>query len=115
MARLLALFVAVLVGLFWLFQLAQLTATLSLSIKEGLGPAGFLATFLFQVSNILRVTTPAIGALATGGVLSSMLARMGQQATEQGTPASVKVINLVLAAAAGGTRISFRRPAYVSL
>ena len=103
LARLLALFVAVLVSLFWLFQLAQLTGTISLSIREALGPAGFLATFLFQVSNILRVTTPAIGALATGGALSSVLARMGQQATERGTPASVKVINLVLAAAAGAT------------
>jgi phosphonate ABC transporter permease subunit PhnE len=102
-ARLVALFVAVLVGLFWLFQLAQLTGTVSLSIRDALGPAGFLATFLFQVSNILRVITPAIGALTAGGVLSSVLSRMGQQTTERGTPASVKVINLVLAAAAGGT------------
>ena len=102
-ARLVALFVAILVGLFWLFQLAQLTGTLSLSIRDALGPAGFLATFLFQVSNILRVITPAIGALTAGGVLSSVLSRMGQQATEKGTPASVKVINLVLAAAAGAT------------
>jgi|RhiMetdeSRZDD1v2_1073273.scaffolds.fasta_scaffold12166_6 phosphonate ABC transporter permease subunit PhnE len=102
-ARLLALFVAVLVSLFWLFQLAQLTGSLSLSIRDSLGPAGFLATFLFQVSNILRVTTPAIGALVTGGALSSLLARMGQQATERGTLASVKVINLLLAAAAGAT------------
>ena len=103
MARLLALFVAVLVGLFWLFQLAQLIGNLSLSVREALGPAGFLATFLFQVSDILRVTTPAIGALVTGGAVSSVLARMGQRAAERGTTASVKVINLVLAAAAGAT------------
>jgi phosphonate ABC transporter permease subunit PhnE len=101
--RLLALLVAVLVGLFWLFQLAQLTANISLSFREALGPAGFLATFLFQVSDILRVTTPAIGALATGGALSSVLSRMGQRATERGDPASVKIINLLLAAAAGAT------------
>ena len=101
--RLLALFVAVLVGLYWLFQLAQLTANISLSIRESLGSAGFLATFLFQVSDILRVITPAIGAFVTGGAISSMLARMGQRATEKGTPASVKLINLVLAAAAGAT------------
>lgn len=102
-ARLIALFVAVLVGLFWLFQLAQLIGNISLSIRENLGPARFLATFLFQVSDILRVTTPAIGAIATGGALSSMLSRMGQRATEKGTPASVKLINLILAAAAGAT------------
>jgi phosphonate ABC transporter permease subunit PhnE len=102
-ARLLALLVAVLVGLFWLFQLAQLTANISLSARDSLGPAGFLATFLFQVSDILRVTTPAIGALVSGGALSGVLARMGQRATEKGTRGSVKLINLVLAAAAGAT------------
>jgi phosphonate ABC transporter permease subunit PhnE len=102
-ARLLALLVALLVGLFWLFQLAQLTANISLAIRESLGPAGFLATFLFQISDILRVTTPAIGALAAGGTLSSVLARAGQRATEKGNPASVKLINMILAMAAGAT------------
>ena len=102
-ARLLVLFVAVLVGLFGLFQLAQLTANISLSIREALGPAGFLATFLFQVSDILRVITPAVGALASGGVLSSTLARIGQRATERGNAAGVKIINILLAAAAGAT------------
>jgi phosphonate ABC transporter permease subunit PhnE len=101
--RLVALFVAVVVGLYWLFELAQLIANISLSLRESLGSAGFLATFLFQVSNILRVITPAIGALATGTALSSVLARMGQRATERGNPASVKLLNIVLAAAAGAT------------
>jgi phosphonate ABC transporter permease subunit PhnE len=103
LARWLALLVAVLIGLFWLFQLAQLTANISLSIREALGPAGFLATFLFQISDILRVTTPAIGALVSGSVLSGSLARIGQRAAEQGTPASVKILNIVLAMAAGAT------------
>ena len=101
--RFVALLVAILIGLFWLFQLAQLTANISLSIRESLGAAGFLATFLFQVSDILRVTTPAIGALASGGLLSGTLGRIGQQATEKGTAASVKLINLILAGAAGAT------------
>jgi phosphonate ABC transporter permease subunit PhnE len=93
----------VVVGLYWLFELSELIANISLSIRESLGSARFLATFLFQISNILRVTTPAIGALATGAVLSSVLARMGQRATERGTPTSVKLLNIVLAAAAGAT------------
>jgi phosphonate ABC transporter permease subunit PhnE len=80
-----------------------LTANISQSLRESLGAAGFLATFLFQVSDILRVTTPAIGALATGGALSSVLSQMGQRASERGNPASVKVINILLAAAAGAT------------
>ncbi|HXQ33820.1 MAG TPA: hypothetical protein VN843_07405, partial [Anaerolineales bacterium] len=102
-ARLAALLLAVLVGLLWLFQLAQLTANISLSIREALGPAGFLATFLFQISDILRVTTPAVGALASGGVLSNTLGRIGQRANEKGTEASVKMINIILAVAAGAT------------
>lgn len=102
-ARLFALFVAVLIGLFWLFQLAQLTTNISLSIRDALGSAGFLATFLFQISDILRVTTPAIGALVSGSMLSGALGRIGQRAAEQGTPVSVKFLNMILAAAAGAT------------
>ncbi len=101
--RMFALLLAVLVGLFWLFQLAELTANLSLAIRESLGPAGFLATFLFQVSDILRVITPAAGALASGGVLSSFLGRLGQRAAEKGTAASVKILNILVAMAAGAT------------
>jgi phosphonate ABC transporter permease subunit PhnE len=51
----------------------------------------------------LRVTTPAVGALAAGGALGSFLGRIGQRATEKGSAAGVKVINLVLATAAGAT------------
>jgi phosphonate ABC transporter permease subunit PhnE len=101
--RLIALLVGVLVGFFGLFQLAELTSNLSLSIRDALGPAGFLATFLFQVSDILRVTTPALGALASGGALGSFLGRLGQRAAEKGSEASIKILNLVLAAAAGAT------------
>lgn len=103
LVRWLALLVAVIVALFWLFQLAQLIGNLSLSIRDSLGAAGFLATFLFQISDILRVITPAVGALTVGGVMSSVLSRAGQRAAERGTPASVKLINLILAAAAGAT------------
>ncbi len=102
-ARLFALLLAVLVGLFWLFQLAQLITNITLAIRPALGRAGFLATFLFQVSDILRVITPAVGALASGGVLSSFLARIGQRVTEKGSKASVKIINIVLSVAAGAT------------
>ncbi len=101
--RLLVLFVGVVFGLFGFLQLAELTANISLGIRESLGPLGFFATFLFQVSDILRVTTPAVGALAAGGALGSFLGRIGQRATEKGSAAGVKVINLVLATAAGAT------------
>lgn len=101
--RMFALLLAILVGLFWLFQLAELTANLSLAIRDSLGPAGFLATFLFQVSDILRVITPAVGAFASGGVMSSFLGRLGQRAAEKGTAAGVKILNILVAIAAGAT------------
>ncbi|MCQ3936967.1 MAG: hypothetical protein DPW18_07980 [Chloroflexi bacterium] len=102
-ARLLALFAGTLVGLFGFFQLAELTANISLGIREMLGPVGFFATFLFQISDILRVTTPAIGALAAGGALSGFLGRIGQRVTEKGAAAGVKVLNMALASLAGAT------------
>lgn len=103
MVRLLGLLLAILLGLFWLFQLAQLTTVISLSIRDDLGPAGFLATFLFQISDILRVLTPAIGALVTGAILGSFLGRAGQRLSERGTPVTVKIFNIAAGVAAGVT------------
>jgi ABC-type phosphate/phosphonate transport system permease subunit len=102
LARLLILLIAVLVGLFWLFQFAELTTSLSLRIKDTLGRVGFLATFLFQLGDILRVITPAVGALVSGGMLGSVLGRVGQRLTEKGSEAGVKLINMVSSAVAGG-------------
>jgi len=101
LVRLLVLSIGVLIGLFWLFQLAELTTALSLGIRDALGPAGFLATFLFQLGDILRVITPAVGALVSGGMLGSMFGRVGQRATERGSEAVVKLVNLLTSAAAG--------------
>ena len=102
-ARLFGLLVVVLLGLFWLFQLAQLTANLSLAIRDALGPGRFLATFLYQISNILLVTTPVIGAFVTGAALSSFFGRIGQRISERGTPSTVKILNIVFSVAAGMT------------
>jgi phosphonate ABC transporter permease subunit PhnE len=125
-ARLLVLLIAILVGLFWLFQFAELTTAFSLSIRDSLGAASFLATFFFQLGDILRVITPAVGALVSGGVLGSMLGRIGQRATERGSEAAVKIINLVTSAAAGAVLFGLLgqlvewlyqigRPAYTTL
>ncbi len=103
LARLLVMFVGVLLAFFGLFQFAELTTNISLGLRPSLGAAGFLATFLFQVSDIVRITTPALGALATGAVVGSTFSRVGQRAAEKASPASVKIINLVLTAAAGAT------------
>jgi phosphonate ABC transporter permease subunit PhnE len=103
LARMLALLAAALLGFFALFELAELTSRLSLGIRQSLGAAGFLATFLFQLSDILRVLAPSLGALATGGLVGSALGRIGQRTAEKAPERLVKLLNLVLAAAAGAT------------
>ena len=102
-ARVGALLGATLLGFFGLLQLAEFTAGVSLTIQPMLGLAGFLATFLFQVSDILRIGTPLMGALVSGSVVGNLLGRIGQRAAETRPAGSVRVINLVTAAAAGAT------------
>jgi phosphonate ABC transporter permease subunit PhnE len=101
--RLLVLFLGMLLGFFGLFQLAELTTSISQGLRPLLGPAGFLATFLFQVSDILRITTPALGALAAGAVVSGTFGRFGQRTAERAPAPTVKVANVILTAAAGAT------------
>ncbi|MDD2920725.1 MAG: ABC transporter permease subunit [Anaerolineales bacterium] len=103
LARLFVLFVAILVAFFGLFQLSGLATNISLSIEKALGAFGFLASSLFQVSDILRITTPALGALAAGGALSSFLGRIGQRAAEKSPTGRVKTLNFILAPIAGAT------------
>lgn len=103
LTRIFVLFIAILVAFFGFFQLAKLATNISLSMEKSLGSLGFLATFLFQVSDILRIITPTLGALATGGALSSFLGRIGQRTAEKNPTASVKTINFILAALAGAT------------
>jgi phosphonate ABC transporter permease subunit PhnE len=102
-ARLVVLLLAVLIGFYGLFQLAALVSYIGARLTEALGTLGFLGNFMFQLSDILRITIPVLGALAAGGTVSSFLGRAGQRAAETLAPATVKLINLVVAAAAGAT------------
>ncbi len=99
--RLFVLFIAILIAFFGFFQLAGLATNISLRMEKALGSFGFLANFLFQVSDILRILTPTLGALAAGGALASFLGRIGQRAAEKNSTASVKAVNFALAPAAG--------------
>ncbi|MDP2777164.1 MAG: ABC transporter permease subunit, partial [Anaerolineales bacterium] len=103
LTRIFILFIGILIAFFGFFQLAGLATNISLSMEKSLGSLGFLATFLFQVSDILRIITPALGALATGGALANFLGRIGQRSAEKNPAASVKTINFILAALAGAT------------
>lgn len=100
-ARMAVLLLLVLLTFFGLFQLAGLATGLSLLLQERLGTLGFLATFLFQVSDILRISIPPLGALAAGGTLSSFIGRIGQNIAEKSAPARVRAVNFIVAPLAG--------------
>jgi phosphonate ABC transporter permease subunit PhnE len=101
--RLLVLILAVLIGFYGLFQLAALVGNIGVRLSGTLDSFGFLGNFLFQVSEILRITTPALGALAAGGMMSSFLGRLGQRVAENVSASGVKAFNLIVSAAAGAT------------
>ncbi|NJC96607.1 MAG: ABC transporter permease subunit [Anaerolineae bacterium] len=101
--RVLVLFLALLIGFYGLFQLAALVSNVGKSLAGVLGSFGFLGNFMFQLSDILRLITPALGALAAGGAVSSFLGKIGPRRDEKFPAGSVKIINLILAATAGAT------------
>ncbi|MFZ5909068.1 MAG: ABC transporter permease subunit [Chloroflexota bacterium] len=101
LARLAVLLMVVVVIFFGLFQLASLSMTIGETLQNALGVFGFLGYFLFQVGDILAITTAAVGALVAGGALSSFMGRIGQRLTEKMPDAAVKTLNLVLSTAAG--------------
>lgn len=103
LARLGVLFLAALGAFLGLFQLANLLMFLGKIAQAALGGFGFLGYFLFQVGDILALTATALGALAVGALLSSLLGRIGLRATEKMAPAGLKLLNLALAALAGAT------------
>ncbi len=103
LARLGTLFLMVLLGFYAFFQLANLTMTAGKALEVSLGSFKFLGYFLFQVGDIVAIITPALGALAAGGALSSFMGRIGQVGSEKLPPAGLKTLNLVLAPVAGAT------------
>jgi phosphonate ABC transporter permease subunit PhnE len=101
------IFLTVLVGFFALFQLASLSKAVGNSLEASLGGFGFLGYFLFQVGDIVEVITPALGALAAGGVLSNFTGRIGQAASEKLPVSGLKTLNLILAPVAGAVIFFF--------
>lgn len=102
-ARMIVLFLVVLISFYGLFQLASFSKNIGLIGIRAFGSLAFLGNFLFQLGDIVGIITPALGALAAGGALSSFLGRLGQRATEKLSSANVKVFNIVFSTLAGAT------------
>ncbi|MCC6567648.1 MAG: ABC transporter permease subunit [Anaerolineales bacterium] len=101
--RLIVLFITVLVAFYGLFQLAHLAINVGLLGIAGLGSLAFLGNFLFQLGDIIAITTPVLGGLATGSALSSFLGRTGQRASERLAPSAIRLLNILFATLAGAT------------
>ncbi len=101
--RLVVLFFIFAITIFGFFQLGNLSMLLGKSMQNALGTFGFLGYFVFQIGDIFIISTAGIGALASGAVLSSVLGRIGQTATERMPVGALKTINILLSALAGAT------------
>jgi len=101
--RMATLLLTVLIGFYGLFQLASLTMSTGETLTTSLGSFGFLGYFLFQVGDIVAIITPALGALAVGGALSSFLGRLGLRSSEKLPDSGLKILNIILATVAGAT------------
>ncbi|GAB4580096.1 MAG: hypothetical protein Fur0022_28350 [Anaerolineales bacterium] len=99
--RVAVLFVALLLGFYGLYQLAGLVSYIGTLLASVMGSFAFLGTFMIQLSDILVTTTPVLGSLAAGATVGGFLGRIGQRTTEKLSPATVKLINLILTTVAG--------------
>ncbi|KXK15010.1 MAG: phosphonate ABC transporter inner membrane subunit [Chloroflexi bacterium OLB14] len=99
--RLAVLLIGVLIGFFGLYQLSGLIMNLGSGMAKTLGSLAFLGRFFIQLGDILKVSIPVIAALAAGGVLSNLLGKIGQRASEKLNISTVRILNLVSAALAG--------------
>jgi phosphonate ABC transporter permease subunit PhnE len=70
-------------------------------LQPVLGPFAFLGYFLQAFFDVLQTSMPVVLALAAGGLLSSLLGRLGQRANEQMSDGAVMGLNITLAGLAG--------------
>ena len=102
-ARLGVILLVVLIGFYGLFQLASLAMSTGKTLEASLGLFSFIGYFLFQVGDIVAIITPALGSLAAGSTISSILGRAGQIGSENLPGSGIKTLNLILTPIAGIT------------
>jgi len=88
-------------GIIFLQLLAQSALTVGQALIEPLGPLGFLGGFIAQLGDVLNISLPVVVALAGGAVVGSPMSALGQRISDRYAARFVKIINIVLSAAAG--------------
>ncbi|MBI4771769.1 MAG: ABC transporter permease subunit [Chloroflexi bacterium] len=97
----LGLLASALVGLLSLFLLASLGARTGTALAPRLGPLSFLGVFMADLGDILNTLIVLLAALAGAGVLAGAAGRLGQFTAERLPAAVNRVLDPLLAAAAG--------------
>jgi phosphonate ABC transporter permease subunit PhnE len=104
--RILTLITAAGFSVFFLHSFSRLALDVGASLVEPLGPFGFLGDFVSQLGDLLRMMTPAMIALAAGGVVGSTLGGIGQTISDNARRGLVKVLNIIFATLAGALLFS---------
>jgi phosphonate ABC transporter permease subunit PhnE len=66
-------------------------------------PLYFLRNFIYQIGDIISMLVPAVAALVGGGIFGGLFGNFGQNISDKITPATGKVINLILTPVAGAS------------
>jgi len=101
-ARLILTFVAALSAILAISLLASLMYTAGIYLEGVLGPLSFIGYFIAQAGDMIRMVTPVLVGLTGGAIVGGLGSNLGLKITERTTVASLKFINLVLMALAGG-------------
>jgi phosphonate ABC transporter permease subunit PhnE len=66
-------------------------------------PLFFIRQFIYQIGDITAMLVPAIAALVGGGIFGGLFGNFGQTISDKITPATGKVINLIITPLAGAS------------
>lgn len=88
-------------GLVSLLLFSRLLQQVGAALAPALGPFGFIGTFFADIGEILDVAIAVIAALATAGLFANVAGRIGYAVRTRSARPLLRVLNSVLAAAAG--------------
>jgi ABC-type phosphate/phosphonate transport system permease subunit len=100
-SRLFVYFLITASGIVFLQLLAISALAIGQALIEPLGPLGFLGNFISQLGDVLNISLPVVIALAGGAVVGSPMSALGQRISDRYSAKAVKIINILLSAAAG--------------
>ena len=100
-ARILSFAIVSVLVILFLFLLSDLSLSAGKAIVQPLGSFGFLGYFVTQLGDSLRILIPLFAAIAGGAALGGFAGKLGQTASDQLKPRTVKGINLFVTALAG--------------